>query len=83
MIVRYNCKQKVIMDWKSTALVNATTIGLSMTHISEAVKIGAMIVGMVWTFVQITNGVNQFRDRRDRLNKIKKEKKSRKNKKND
>jgi hypothetical protein len=83
MILRYNCKQKVIMDWKSTALVNATTIGLSMTHISEAVKIGAMIVGMVWTFVQITNGVNQFRDRRDRLNRIRKEKQRRKDKRND
>tara|TARA_R110001632_G_scaffold167703_2_gene286233 strand:- start:1808 stop:2026 length:219 start_codon:yes stop_codon:yes gene_type:complete len=72
------------MDWKSTALVNATTIiGLSMIDISEAVKIGAMIVGICWTVVQIANGVNEFRDRRERLNKIRKEKKRRKNKKND
>lgn len=78
MLLRYKLKEKFGMEWKSTALVNATTIGISMTHISEAVKIGAMIVGIVWTLIQITNGVNQFLDRRHRLKSIKKAKKRKK-----
>lgn len=69
------------MEWKSTALINATTIGLSMTQISEGIKIGAMLVGIVWTLIQITNGINQFSDRLHRLSKIKKAK-GKKNKKN-
>lgn len=78
MLLRYKNILKKEMDWKSTAMINATTlIGLSMVDISEAVKIGAMIVGMVWTVIQIINGVNQFKDRRDRLNRIKKERKKR------
>lgn len=79
MLLRYKNILKEEMDWKSTAMVNATTlIGLSMVDISEAVKIGAMIVGMAWTIIQIVNGVNQFTDRKDRLNRIRKERKKRK-----
>lgn len=78
MLLRYKLKEKFGMEWKSTALVNATTIGISLTHISESVKIGAMIVGIVWTLIQITNGINQFRDRRDRLRSIRKAKKRKK-----
>lgn len=69
------------MDWKSTFIVNATTLGLSLTKVSESIKIGAMAVGIVWTIIQIVNGVNQFTDRRDRLRRIRKHKK--KKKKND
>jgi len=71
------------MDWKSTALINATTLGLTLTQISESVKIGAMIVGIIWTFIQIANGVNQFTDRKERLASIKKEKKRRKKERDD
>jgi hypothetical protein len=79
VLLRYKNILKEEMDWKSTAMVNATTlIGLSMVDISEAVKIGAMIVGMAWTIIQIVNGVNQFTDRKDRLNRIRKERKKRK-----
>lgn len=69
------------MDWKSTFLVNATSIGLTFTHINEVTKIAAMVVGMAWTIIQIANGINQFTDRRDRLAAIKREKKRRKDKK--
>ena len=78
MIARYKLKEKFGMEWKSTALINATTIGISLTHISEAVKIGAMIVGIVWTFIQIANGINQFKDRRNRLKSIRKAKRRKK-----
>ena len=78
MIARYKFKYKIGMEWKSTALVNATTIGISLTHISEAVKIGAMVVGIVWTCIQIANGINQFSDRRNRLKSIRKAKKRKK-----
>lgn len=78
MLARYNIKEVFRMEWKSTALINATTLGISMTHISEAVKIGAMIVGIVWTCIQIANGINQFNDRRSRLKSIKKAKKRKK-----
>tara|TARA_R100000544_G_scaffold31962_1_gene18294 strand:+ start:276 stop:509 length:234 start_codon:yes stop_codon:yes gene_type:complete len=71
------------MDWKSTALINATTLGLTLTQISESVKIGAMIVGIIWTFIQIANGVNQFTDRKERLASIKKEEKRRKKERDD
>lgn len=83
MSPRYKYIINIGMDWKSTALVNATTLGLTLTQLSESVKIGAMIVGIAWTCIQIANGVNIFIDRRDRLAAIKKEKKSRKSKKND
>lgn len=66
------------MDWKSTFLVNATSIGLTFTHINEVIKIAAMVVGMAWTIIQIANGINQFTDRRAA---IKREKKRRKDKK--
>lgn len=69
------------MDWKSTALVNMASIGLSMTQIDHSVKIGAMVVGIVWTIIQIVNGINVFLDRRSRINRVKKYKK--KKKKND
>lgn len=83
MSARYKDIIKIGMDWKSTALINATTLGLTLTQISESVKIGAMIVGIIWTCIQIVNGVNTFRDRRDRLADINKEKKARKRKKDD
>lgn len=81
MFSRYKIITNKSMDWKSTFLVNTTTIGLTFTQISEATKIAAMIVGMVWTIIQIANGINTFTDRRDRLAAIKKEKKRRKDKK--
>lgn len=83
MLSRYKFTINKQMDWKSTALVNATSIGLTFTHISEITKITAMVVGIAWTIIQIANGINQFTDRRDRLAAIKKEKKRRKEKKND
>lgn len=83
MLSRYKLTINKLMDWKSTFLVNTTTIGLTFTQISEVTKIAAMIVGMAWTIIQIVNGINQFTDRRDRLAAIKKEKKRRKQRKND
>lgn len=55
------------MDWKSTFLVNLTTIGLSMTAIDIGLKYGAMIVGIVWTIIQIINGVYSIIDRNKRV----------------
>ena len=81
MLVRYKLKDKIRMEWRSTALVNATTLGISLTHISEAVKIGAMLVGIAWTFIQIANGINEFNDRRSRLKSIRRVKKKKKNEK--
>ena len=81
MFSRYKITTNKSMDWKSTFLVNTTTIGLTFTQISEVTKIAAMVVGMVWTIIQIANGINTFTDRRDRLAAIKKEKKRRKDKK--
>ena len=62
MLVRYKLKDKIRMEWRSTALINATTIGISLTHISEAVKIGAMLVGIAWTFIQIANGIKKSQE---------------------
>jgi hypothetical protein len=81
MFSRYKIITNKSMDWKSTFLVNTTTIGLTFTQISEVTKIAAMVVGMAWTIIQIANGINQFTDRRDRLAAIKREKKRRKDKK--
>jgi len=81
MFSRYKIITNKSMDWKSTFLVNTTTIGLTFTQISEVTKIAAMVVGMAWTVIQIANGINQFTDRRDRLAAIKREKKRRKDKK--
>ncbi len=81
MFSRYKIITNKSMDWKSTFLVNTTTIGLTFTQISEVTKIAAMVVGMAWTIIQIANGINTFTDRRDRLKAIKKEKKRRKDKK--
>ena len=81
MFSRYKIITNKSMDWKSTFLVNTTTIGLTFTQISEVTKIAAMVVGMAWTIIQIANGINQFADRRDRLAAIKREKKRRKDKK--
>lgn len=55
------------MDWKSTFLVNLTTIGLSMTAIDVGLKYGAMIVGIVWTIIQIINGIYTIIDRNKRI----------------
>jgi len=55
------------MDWKSTFLVNLTTIGLSMTAIDVGLKYGAMIVGIVWTKIQIINGNYTIIDRNKRI----------------
>lgn len=55
------------MDWKSTFLVNLTTIGLSMTAIDVGLKYGAMIVGIVWTIIQIINGIYTIIDRNKRV----------------
>ena len=60
MLARYNLKEVFRMEWKSTALINATTIGISLT------------------FIQIANGINQFKDRRNRLKSIRKAKKRKK-----
>tara|TARA_R110000737_G_C14520937_1_gene475419 strand:- start:759 stop:1007 length:249 start_codon:yes stop_codon:yes gene_type:complete len=82
MPYRYKYKE-LIMDWKSTALVNMASIGLSLTQIEHSVKIGAMIVGIAWTIIQIINGINVFLDRKSRLDRVKKYKKKKKNKNND
>jgi|SaaInlV_120m_DNA_3_1039746.scaffolds.fasta_scaffold86684_2 hypothetical protein len=79
MFTRYKSIIKRRMDWKSTFIVNTATIGLTFTGISESVKIGAMLVGIVWTIIQIVNGVNQFTDRRNRLRNIKKARKKKRN----
>lgn len=55
------------MDWKSTFLVNLTTIGLSMTTIDIGLKYGAMVVGIVWTVIQIINGIYAIIDRNKRV----------------
>ena len=55
------------MDWKSTFLVNLTTIGLSMTAIDVGLKYGAMVVGIVWTIIQIINGIYTIIDRNKRI----------------
>lgn len=55
------------MDWKSTFLVNLTTIGLSMTAIDIGLKYGAMVVGIVWTIIQIINGIYTIIDRNKRI----------------
>lgn len=55
------------MDWKSTFLVNLTTIGLSMTAIDVGLKYGAMVVGIVWTIIQIINGIYTIIDRNKRV----------------
>lgn len=55
------------MDWKSTFLVNLTTIGLSMTAIDVGLKYGAMVVGIVWTVIQIINGIYTIIDRNKRI----------------
>ena len=55
------------MDWKSTFLVNLTTIGLSMTAMDIGLKYGAMVVGIVWTIIQIINGVYAIIDRNKRI----------------
>lgn len=70
MLGRYKNKYNR-MDWKSTALINVTSLGLSLTQINETVKIVAMMAGIVWTVVQIINGINIFIDRK---NKIKEDK---------
>lgn len=70
MLGRYKNKHNR-MDWKSTALINVTSLGLSLTQINETVKIVAMMAGIVWTVVQIINGINIFIDRK---NKIKEDK---------
>lgn len=55
------------MDWKSTFIVNLTTIGLSMTAIDVGLKYGAMIVGIVWTVIQIINGTYTIIDRNKKI----------------
>ena len=55
------------MDWKSTFLVNLTTIGLSMTAIDVGLKYGAMVVGIIWTIIQIINGIYTIIDRNKRI----------------
>lgn len=55
------------MDWKSTFIVNLTTIGLSMTAIDIGLKYGAMVVGIVWTIIQIINGIYTIIDRNKRI----------------
>lgn len=55
------------MDWKSTFIVNLTTIGLSMTAIDIGLKYGAMVVGIVWTVIQIINGIYTIIDRNKRI----------------
>jgi hypothetical protein len=56
------------MEWRSTALINVASLGLSLTQIDQTVKITAMGVGIVWTLIQIVNGINVFLDRRARIN---------------
>jgi len=55
--------ENLYMDWKSTFLVNLTTIGLSMTTIDVGLKYGAMIVGIIWSIIQIINGIYSIMDR--------------------
>lgn len=70
--------ENLYMDWKSTFLVNLTTIGLSMTTIDVGLKYGAMIVGIIWSIIQIINGIYSIMDRNKkvrRAHKIYKKKK--------
>lgn len=59
--------ENLYMDWKSTFLVNLTTIGLSMTTIDVGLKYGAMIVGIVWSIIQIINGIYSIMDRNKKV----------------
>jgi len=59
--------ENLYMDWKSTFLVNLTTIGLSMTSIDIGLKYGAMIVGIVWSIIQIINGIYSIMDRNKKV----------------
>tara|TARA_B110000908_G_C10238157_1_gene444562 strand:+ start:896 stop:1120 length:225 start_codon:yes stop_codon:yes gene_type:complete len=67
MLARYKNKHNK-MEWRSTALINVASLGLSLTQIDQTVKITAMGVGIVWTLIQIVNGINVFLDRRARIN---------------
>ena len=58
---------EIYMDWKSTFIVNLTTIGLSMTAIDIGLKYAVMIVGLVWTTIQIINGIYTIIDRNKKI----------------
>ena len=69
---------EIYMDWKSTFVVNLTTIGLSMTAIDVGLKYAVMVVGLVWTIIQIINGIYTIIDRNKKIRrayKIRKKKK--------
>ena len=57
----------IYMDWKSTFVVNLATVGLSMTAIDIGLKYAVMIVGLVWTIIQIINGIYTIIDRNKKI----------------
>ncbi len=63
------------MEWKSTLIVNITMLALPLTRIKEEIQIGAIIVGMVWTGLQITVAVINLQDRYRKVQKVKKRRK--------
>ncbi len=79
LLLRYNN-----MDWKSTFLVNAAAYSVSLTSIKEELQIGVMIVGIIWTLIQCTQGILNLIDRKYKLDRAKRIKAlSKKKKKND
>jgi uncharacterized membrane protein (DUF106 family) len=71
------------MDFKSTFIINLTAWGIGMADIHEAVKIAALIVGTIYTIVQILKGLAELEDRKYRINKAKEERKRRKKERDD
>ena len=71
------------MDFKSTFIINLTAWGIGMADIHEAVKIAALIVGTIYTIVQILKGLAELEDRKYRINKAKAERKRRKKERDD
>lgn len=71
------------MDFKSTFIINLTAWGIGMADIHEAVKIAALIVGTIYTIVQILKGLAELEDRKYRIKKAKAERKRRKKERDD
>lgn len=59
------------MEWKSTFFVNAAAYTVSLTSIKSEVQIAVMIVGIVWTIIQCTQGVANLIDRKWKIDRAK------------
>ena len=59
------------MEWKSTFFVNAAAYSVSLTSIKDEVQIAVMIVGIVWTLIQCTQGIVNLADRKWKIDRAK------------